>query len=48
MGQGEDKDGKEVEPTRGAKLVFDQEECTNSGGLLPSPCREEPGTVHSS
>ena len=29
MGQREDKDGKEIEPSRGAKLVFDQE-CINS------------------
>ena len=46
MGQGEDKDGKEIEPTRGAKLVFDQEG-TNSDDSLPSLCRKEPFTVRS-
>ena len=28
MGQGEDKDGKEIEPTRGAKLVSDDARVT--------------------
>ena len=46
MGQGEDKDGKEIEPTRGSKLVFDQGG-TNSDDTLPSYCRKVPGAVRS-
>ena len=46
MGQREERDGKEIEPTRGAKLVFDQEGI-NSDDSLPSLCRKEPFTVRS-